>query len=118
MSYSTVKEAAKDLTKLALNGSPKWRVGVTVFIVGLCFASMWGYVNYARASEVDSIKADVRDMKAIFVAQSIITAKRNQCEAIANGRNAVAWTERLQQLRDEYGRLTAKEFPLLDCSEV
>lgn len=118
MSYSTVKEAAKDLTKLALNGSPYWRVLVTIFVLGLCFATAWGYVNYARAGEVDSIKADVRDMKAIFVAQSIITAKRNQCEAIANGRSAVAWTVRLQQLRDEYGRLTQKDFPLLDCSEV
>jgi hypothetical protein len=133
MNYSTAKEVARDLTKLALNGSPYWRVGVTVCVLVLGLSAGWGYLNYASADAVDDkntkaiepLKADVDSIKkrqakdAINdVTASILNAKRDQCDATREGRNARAWTERLQELMDDYYSLSGKPFAMPTCQEV
>lgn len=69
-------------------------------------------------ADVAAIKTDQRDIKAIFLAQSLMQLKRNQCEAIKNDRPAGAWTEQIQKMRTEFKRVTGEEFDMPDCREV
>jgi hypothetical protein len=133
MGYSDVKEAARDITKLALNGSPYWRMGVTITVLVIGAAVIWGRYNYAYADDVERkieqavapIRSDIAQMKEeqqrralADLTDFIMAARRDQCDAARDGRNASAWTKRLAELSDQYYRLAGRSFDIPGCSEV
>lgn len=71
MRYGDLKEAAKDLARLTLNGSPRWRLLVMGCLLGLFCATGWGYFNYARADDTDGLKSDLTEIKVQLLVQSI-----------------------------------------------
>lgn len=133
MGYSDIKVIATDLTKAALNGSPYWRVLVTACVFTLSGVAVWGYLNLARSNEVSQqinsaiapLQSDIEAIKerqkkdaTNDVTTSIFNAKRDQCDATRDGRNARAWTERIQSLMTDYYLLTGKAFEMPTCQEV
>ncbi len=126
MSYSDVKEVARDLTKLALNGSPYWRLAVTGCVMALSATALWGHYNYARAEEVDQkiesavdpIRVDLTSIKIERLTDSILSAKRDQCDAVREGRAAQAWTKRIQELSSQYFKMVGRPFEMPTCGEV
>lgn len=84
------------------------------------------------ADAVAPIHKDVADIKvavqalteankrsaAAALGQTIITATRDRCRAIAAGRSADALADRILDLRREYKNLTGEHFQPLTCSDV
>jgi hypothetical protein len=132
-SYSDAKAFAKDLAKLTLNGSPRWRVLVMLSLLALIIAQLYAGLNSAEAGEVDSkieaavqplrsdleaIKAEQRAKKREDLQDAILAAKRDQCDAVREGRSAQAWTRRIAELSDQYFRVVGQSFQMPTCSEV
>jgi hypothetical protein len=131
--YSDFKEMAKDAVKFTLNGSPRWRVVVMLSLVALSIAQLYAGLNRAEAGEVDSkieaavqplrndlesIKAEQRAKKREDLQDAILAAKRDQCDAVREGRSAQAWTRRIAELNDQYFRVVGQSFQMPTCSEV
>jgi hypothetical protein len=111
VSYGDIKAAFGDLLALTLNGSPRWRVLVLGAIVALSACVAWGYLNYARADDVESLKSEVVDIKVTLLAQSILAA----CDAKKGSDSysqSAYWVSHLAKLRREYWLMTGQSFEL------
>jgi hypothetical protein len=109
--YADLKSAASDLWALTLNGSPRWRVIVMGSLLILAGAVSWGYLNYARASEVGGLKEEVTDIKVALLANSILAA----CDAKKDSDSANQssyWQQHLSKLKRQYFILTGQSFEL------
>jgi hypothetical protein len=109
--YADIKQAGSDLLALTLNGSPRWRVLVLGAILALSACVAWGYLNYARASEVGGLKKEVTDIKVALLANSILAA----CDAKKTSdsdRQVIYWQQHLAKLRNEYWQMTGQSFEL------
>lgn len=140
MSYSDVKAAAKDLTKAALNGSPRWRLAVTASVVALSLCAAYGYRNYASAGEVDRkiedaikpLKEDIASIKdsvdelskqtklsqAILIEGQIHASQRSWCESNRRGQRAPIVAQRIDELKKQYTRLMGEAPYIPTCQQV
>ncbi len=112
MSYSDLKAFGKDLLALTLNGSPRWRVFVMIGLVILSGNALWGYTNYARASDLAASNSGLNDIKTQLLTQSILSAYKEKCEAEKSGRYSQYWQEQLAKLKNDYWKLTGQSFEL------
>lgn len=63
--------------------------------------------------------ATANDIKASLLGQSILNARRAQCDAINGGTPARFWADRVLELRDQYRRLTGEGFEMpASCAEL
>ena len=81
-------------------------------IMVLAFAVGWGYLNYARAADVDGLKSEVSDIKVQLLSQSILAAHKEKCESESSGKFSPYWQEHLAKLKNQYWRMTGQAFEL------
>ena len=112
MNYSDLKALGSDLVGLTLNGSPRWRLLVLGAILTLLSAIVWGYFNYARASDVQGLKGEVTDIKVQLLSQSILAACKEKHESQQEGEYSTYWQEHLSKLKREYWEMTGQTFEL------
>lgn len=105
-------DAVVEFVKSGLNGSPKWRLTVSLGMLVLFGIVAWGYVNYARASDVDGLKSEVTDIKVQLLTQSILSTCDAKSASQNEGRHEAYWQERLAKLKNEYWRMTGQSFEL------
>src|SRR5688572_19439275 len=104
-------DAVVEFVKGGLNGSPKWRLTVSLLMVAIVAFATWSYLNHALASDVDGLKSEVTDIKVTLLAQSILAA----CDAKKDSdsdRQSSYWQEHLAKLKNEYWRMTGQSFEL------
>jgi len=140
MSYGDVKEVARDLTKLALNGSPYWRLLVTGVLALLIAFAAYAQNTHATKQELVALEkrrddklaavikpitddiAEIKEQQAKNrlndISGALLNARRDQCAAAREGRNARGWTERISELAQEYFELTRRTFDIPGCGEV
>lgn len=101
-----------DFVKQGLNGSPKWRLTVSLLMIVLVLFSIWSYANHAMASDVDGLKSEVTDIKVQLLSQSILAAHKEKCETERDGKFSLYWQEHLAKLKNQYFRMTGQGFEL------
>ncbi len=74
-------------------------------------------ITNMKATLDQIVRAQRVDRASSLVGQ-IFDAKRDQCEALAQNRNARVLTERLRSLQYEYSDLLGRTFDTPDCNEV
>jgi hypothetical protein len=131
MPYDTIKEAAVGLTKLALNGSPYWRLAVTSCILGLCAFSVWGYYAYAHASEVDKkiaaaigpvqqqvadLTEDTKEIVVELLASKIRDAAEARCKAAPGDRERD--NREIEALQRKYVKREGQRYDVPECDEL
>jgi hypothetical protein len=67
---------------------------------------------------VDELIEGNKKAAAAALGNVIINATRERCRAVAQGRNADAWTDRMIELRRQYKDLTNENFMPLTCADV
>lgn len=141
MGYKDIKDAARDLTKAALNGSPYWRVGVTAAVAILAVAIGFVWYHKADAGEVQAqvtqalapikddvkqIKQDVSEGKAerrniqeLLIGDKLLETRQNQCKALLSGDGGVIfWTQKLRELKEKFLTAIGKPYETPTCREI
>lgn len=116
-----VKDIAAELFPPGLPRLVRWRLAMfasLMFIYGVLF---WMHATHAKAADVSEIAKSVSEIKATLLSKEIVDARIRQCAAINAGDtrgSARFWQERLQDLTDQYFKVTKREYPVPSCSEL
>jgi hypothetical protein len=131
MNYQDMKSVCKDLTKLALNGSPYWRVGTTVSILILISTAFWGYANYATADDVDrkivaatdsvqqqiaSLTDDTKEIILELMESKIREAALVRCQLPPGSRNRE--NSEIDKLQRRYLKREGRLYVIPACDEL
>lgn len=60
----------------------------------------------------------LRESKIVDLQKTILLTKKEQCDAIREGRSATYWTQQLSQQKQRYFELTANQADVPSCAEV
>jgi hypothetical protein len=131
MAYDTIKDAAVGLTKLALNGSPYWRVGVTMSVVVLAVFGAWGYHAYARAEDLDNriaaaitplqqqvadLSSDTKEIVTELLASKIRDAAEARCKAAPGDRERD--NREIEALQRRYMKREGQRYDIPACDQL
>lgn len=100
--------------------------GLYVFALWSLGIFAWlGFPGMARAEDLAKVAASQMqqssDMKVIRVellSNTIFGLRRDQCEAVKEGRGAGAYTQRLQEKLNDYFSIVGHEYILPACNEM
>lgn len=131
MGYQDVKAVAKDMAKLALNGSPYWRMGVTLSVLILGSLMSWGFSFYATAEDVDrKIKAaidpvqkqvadltdDTKEIVVELLESKIREAVHVRCESPSGSRDRE--NREIDKLQRQYHKREGRFYDVPECDEL
>lgn len=129
MDIEAAGRVAGKVYKATMNGSPVWRFAMLAAVLYLGYNMVYGSLNETQAGEVDEKIAPIQsDIAALVSAQnkkaledltdSLLATKRDQCDAVREGRNASAWTKRISELMRDYYERAKTPFDMPGCGEV
>ena len=104
----------------------KWRLAVFATIIVIVAHAMWGHGwlsgiglgdGYAYADSLKSVRADVSQIQAALTEQRIFDLRIRQCEADTQEQKRF-YTQRVQELMNEYRAITGTEYRLPACEEL
>lgn len=115
-----------DLLKLIIPpGDPlgKWRmimaaaVAISMVHIVLAKGLVPGFDGYALSAEASANASQLQSITEILLEQSIASARREQCRALAsgNGQARQLAEANLRRYLARYDKETGRQYPLLDC---
>lgn len=80
----------------------------------------YGVSGFASAKEITHVQQATSDIQARLIERDIYDARRDQCKAMRDNDAAAkpSTLRRLEELREDYRRVTGKEYRLLGCDEL
>ena len=94
-------------------------------ILGLALAATgsletYGVSGFASANEIAQVQQATNDIQARLIERDIYDAKREQCQAMREDDVAAkpATLRRLEQLREDYRRVTGRDYRGIGCDEI
>jgi hypothetical protein len=125
-----VKAVATRLKPPAHDADPKvvmtwrWFVALTTGVTAMALsvhialacgllAGVTGYPGFARATDVETLKAEARVQRIRELSKDLLDTKQKQC--VASGDVKRLYLQTYNELRAEYFGLTRREFPDPNC---
>lgn len=94
-------------------------------IAGLVLAATgklesYGVSGFASSTEIAVVQQATNDIQARLIERDIYDAKREQCKAMRDNDLAAkpATLRRLEQLREDYKRITGRDYRGIGCEEI
>jgi hypothetical protein len=126
----------RDFVVDGMNGSWKWRLTVSLLLIGLCAGGVWLMVTKADAddvvqksdvvtlkAEVDQIKQavqaqqeDTNDVLLGLIAAEMRAAAASRCSTRPGEREFQ--NKRIAELQAKYAKRTGSKYDLPECSEL